>query len=190
MVLAEFTGFKFFDTSVPPRQPGDFSWLGFKKDSHRPGSMSPAELTAKIESLPDNVACVNLSGNGFGLSESTLLPRVMTLLASKPAVKEIDLSFNQLGKMSPVNLADAFREMAGSVRTVNLSNNKLGFLNFDDFKTVILAVATRGKTVKLLNNGLDTFPDADVTNFLASLDATIFRTETIEDESPAPRLGL
>lgn len=190
MEAGELAGFKMFDTTKPARKAGDFSWLGFKKDTYRPGSMRPAELAAEIESLPESVDCVNLSGNGLGLSESALLPRVLKLLASKPAVKEIDLRFNQLGKMNPADLADAFRQIADTVRIVNLSNNKLGTLSFGDFKTVIQAIATRERTVELLNNGLETFPETDVTNFLASLDATTFRTETIEDESPVSGLSL
>jgi hypothetical protein len=114
--------------------------LGFNKFY----KISPIELIEFISSLPLTLERLNLSGNVLNRFDSDFLA---IMFGTMPRVKDLDLSWNDLGLIEAKALAPALFAIPDEVETLNLSHNLIGVLSLDE--SIIIFRAFRNTNLKL-----------------------------------------
>ncbi len=176
-----------FATASAPREPADFSWIGFQQNDSRADGMTNEELLDSINNTQVDVDTLDLSGNGLGLSEPTFLSAIFQVL--KENFTRVNLSHNALNLMEISHLIAALSRIPSSVLTLDLNNNKLGKLSFEQFKQVINALPMNTlERVNVFNNGLQNYPEMQINAFIDTFHGKIKTIDSDYEARPAPRL--
>jgi len=89
-----------------------------------------AETAWFINTLPDDVTEINLSGNSLGDIQTNNIIRLIQ--AAKSNVASLNLCWNELYQKNGAQLAELFNTISGNIAIVNLSWNNLYLMKIDE----------------------------------------------------------
>ncbi|MDX2345345.1 MAG: hypothetical protein QNK11_00525 [Legionella sp.] len=157
--------FKRFDSELPVKAPGDFSWFGFPEADKRKGVMSRETLLGRIAEL--KTADLLLNGNALGNCSFPFLLEILTSLSSADSVTHLALMHNLLDKQSVSHLVTFFSRIPPAIQILDISHNRLGkTFDFQEFQQVMAAIPETVHTINLYKNQFGTYEKVDRERFL------------------------
>lgn len=130
-----------------PRYPGDFSWSTFFSFVDDGSAIRAEEYIKKISECT-NSETINLSGNNL-YKNPKLLEQCVHAVQDSALI--IDLSFNQLHKLSQEDWDRLCAALPEHIVELNLSNNKLGQLDVTLFQHIIDRIPNTVSDILLYN---------------------------------------
>lgn len=121
------------------------------------------EILDKLINMPSDTETVDLSGNKFALSEPAFLMEMAR--AIRHPIKNLDLSFNELGQMSLHHLLD-FIGALPAANNLNFCHNSFGLLAKEDILRVSDAINPSAELVNFSRNKFDQLGEDFLVNLI------------------------
>lgn len=140
---------------------GDFSWVNFYSETNLRGAKHD-EYVFRVETC-NIINEIDMSGNNFYKYPKLLIDAISVV---NTQVYKINLSFNQLYRLSDDDWNHFCRSIPSDIRILDLSNNKLGELDFVTFKDKISRIPCSVQEICIYNT-IFNYPESELEEYIS-----------------------